>query len=232
MRLFIDQTFDGFDDRDSGAVFSDLEFRRCHFEGCTLSLTSKPSLRSTVRNVRLIECSETGMTLRSAIVEDVVVDDFKTHGQPFFIDGAVFKHVVLRGRIEDIVISPLIGSSREWERPQPAFDKANAEYYRHVDWALDISQAEFKAFTFRGGIPVHLIRRDPETQVIVTRQKAIDGKWRELAYQDGLCKTSLDLFLKREDPATILVAPKRHRKFPNYLADLQLLREAGVAEPD
>jgi hypothetical protein len=30
----------------------------------------------------------------------------------------------------------------------------------------------------------------------------------------------------------VLIAPKRHRKFPLYLEDLKLLREAGVAEPD
>jgi hypothetical protein len=38
--------------------------------------------------------------------------------------------------------------------------------------------------------------------------------------------------LQQELPDTVLIAPKRHRKFPLYLEDLQLLREAGLAEPD
>ena len=33
-------------------------------------------------------------------------------------------------------------------------------------------------------------------------------------------------------PDMVTVAPKRHRKFHSYLHDLQLLRKAGIAEPD
>lgn len=62
-RIFEGQEFEGFHDHNwglpwslprPGRLFEDLEFRRCTFVTCTLSVTKKPKLRSTVRNVRLL----------------------------------------------------------------------------------------------------------------------------------------------------------------------------------
>src|SRR6202021_28063 len=102
MRVFEEIEFhrDAFADRDSTAVYEGLEFNRCYFQSYFLSLTSNPALRSTVRNVRLSECSQRGCTLYAAIVEDVLVDGFKTHGQLVRAHGAVFNRVVLRGKID------------------------------------------------------------------------------------------------------------------------------------
>ena len=111
------------------------------------------------------------------------------------------------------------------------FRAANAEYYRHVDWALDISQGEFKELDIRD-VPVRLIRRDPETQFIVKREVALRGHWRNLDFRETLWRTWISEFLEHEEQDVVLVAPKRHPKFRSYLADLQLLRRAGVAEPD
>jgi len=53
-----------------------------------------------------------------------------------------------------------------------------------------------------------------------------------LPLKQTLWKTTLNLFLQDDKPDVVLAAPKRHRKFRDYLADLKLLQEAGVAEPD
>lgn len=53
MQVFANQTFKDFDDRDSGAVFSDMKFDHCHFDGCLLSKTQNPNLRTTIRNIFL-----------------------------------------------------------------------------------------------------------------------------------------------------------------------------------
>jgi hypothetical protein len=100
---------------------------------------------------------------------------------------------------------------------------ANANFYDRVAWALDISEGEFKELDIRG-IPAHLIRRDPETQFVLTREKALQGRWRDLEFQETVWYTWIAHFLKSGDSAVVLIAPKRHRKF------LQLLRAAGVAE--
>jgi hypothetical protein len=231
MRVFQHETFRGFTDFDSGATFSDLEFYDCEFHGSTISVAHSPRLRSTVRNVRLIGCSQLGCSIESAICEDVLVDGLKTNGQLVMTFGAAFKHVVLRGRIESLLITNrLFGGFGTTEERQAFFD-ANAQYYRNVDWALDISQAEFKDFEIRG-VPARLVRRDPETEGIVTREKALGGSWRTLSFKSKVTPTCLDLFLERQDPDYVFVAPKRDACFRDYLADLRLLRKAGIVEPD
>jgi hypothetical protein len=77
-----------------------------------------------------------------------------------------------------------------------------------------------------------LIRRDPATQVVVTRDKAMQGTWRNVDLSGTHWATSLQFMLNRGDEDIVLVAPKRHRKFKVLLDGLKRLRDAGVAEPD
>jgi hypothetical protein len=129
------------------------------------------------------------------------------------------------------MISPAVAPGSATQRQQNAFDEANAAYYAGVDWALDVSEAEFEEVDIRR-VPARLIRRDPKTQVVVTRERAMEGRWREL----DLSKTDwagwIDMFLKDGDSDLVLVAPKRDRKYRDLVDGLKALRDAGVAEPD
>lgn len=229
-RIFERREFNHFLDRDSGALFEDVEFRRCSFIGCSISTTRNPSLRSTVRNVRLVGCEQRGCDLDAAVVEEVLVDGLKTNGL-FHAWGAVYRHVTLRGRIGRVMTSPLIATGTATAEEQRAFATANAAYYATVDWALDISEAEFEECDLRG-VPAALVRRDPATQVVVTREKAMQGLWRQLDLKKTYWPTGLEFFLERGEPDVVLVAPKRDRNFQNLLDGLKLLRDSGVAEPD
>ena len=229
-RLFERQSFKCFYDQDSGHTFSDIEFRKCYFESCTISTVRVPHLRSTVRNIKLIGCEQRGCCLDAAIVEDVVVDGLKTNGL-FQTWGAVFKHVALKGKVGQIMISPAVATGTATPSEQRAFDEANSIYYSMVDWALDISEAEFEEADIRG-VPARLVLRDPETQVVVTREKAMRGDWRGLDLSKGAWDTAIEFFLERGEPDVVLVAPKGHRQFRRMLAELKALRDAGIAEPD
>jgi hypothetical protein len=233
-RLYEDQEFEGFRDRESGAVFSDLEFRRCTFRGCDISITRDPQLRSTVRNVVLRDCTyaRNPAGFSCPIVEDVVVENLRIEDllQTW---GAVFRHVTLRGRIGRLMISTNLRQSYSTSAGAiRAFDEANAAYYSVADWALDLSQAEFSGECDIRGIPARLIRRDPATQIVVTRARAMEGRWRELELERTYWAGWIELFLRGRDPDVVLVAPKRSRRFKELLAGLELLRKAGVAEPD
>jgi hypothetical protein len=228
--IYNNQKF-SFRDANSGTVFSNLEFQECYFQGCSISVTYSPSLRTTIRDVKLINCSQRGCTIHPAIIEDTLVDGFDTHGQLVQVWGAVFNRVVLRGKIDRLMISSVVDVMRDKPEVQEAFDQANDQYYKSIEWAVDISQASFKELDLRG-VPARLIRRDPETQVVVTREKALRGEWRDLPLSDGLWKTTLHLFLQDNSSDIVLVAPKRHRKFRQYLADLKSLQAAGVAESE
>jgi hypothetical protein len=73
-KIFTNQEFQSFYDRNSGRVFQDLEFRGCRFTSSSVSITRNPRRRSTVRNIRLTQCEEIRCALNAAIVEDVIVD--------------------------------------------------------------------------------------------------------------------------------------------------------------
>jgi hypothetical protein len=227
-RIFEKQTFECFYDRDSGQVFENLEFRHCRFESCGISITLDPKLRSIVRNVKLINCEQQGCAVHSAIVENVLVDGFKTHGFQTF--GAVFKHVTLRGKIGRIMLTPYVMPSIATPEQQRTFEQNNVDYYATVDWALDISEAQAEEIDIRR-VPARLIRRDSETQMVIKREKVMQGGWRK-EFADTYWGHWIELFLKEGDQDAVMVAPKCHRKYRQLLDGLKALRDAGVAEPD
>ena len=129
------------------------------------------------------------------------------------------------------MFSPAVFPGFATLRQQRAFDKANEEYYSTVDWALDIREAEAEEIDIRR-IPARLIRRDPESQVVITRAKAMEGKWRQLNLEKTHWAGSMELFLEWGDWDWVLVAGKRDRNYRRLVDGLKALRDAGVAEPD
>jgi len=233
MTVFENRTFGRLFDRDSGRLFNGIEFQHCYFQGCALSLTHSPELRSTVRDVILRDCEQRGCIIEAAVFDTVTVDGLETNGllQTW---ATVCNHVTLRGRIERLMCSSALAPDVDGLAPpshQRRFDDANETFYASVDWALDIREAEFEECDLRG-VPGHLIRRDPSTQVLITRSAAMTGRWRSLDLSDTYWPTALDFFLESQAKNIVLVAPKRHRKFKRYLDGLLKLRDCGVAEPD
>jgi hypothetical protein len=221
-----------FFDQDSARTFEDFEFLRCRFENCSLSMTRDVKLRSTFRRIRMVQCEAARCTLESGIVEDVLVDGLRTSGV-LHAWGAVFKHVTLRGKIDRIMLSQFVRAVAGATADQAAaFEAANAAYYAGVDWAVDIAEAEFQEAELRG-VPGNLVRRDPRTQVLITREKAELGRWKDIDLTDTHWATSLDFFLRDTTlPSIVLVAPKRSRDFARLRDGLERLRAAGVAEPN
>jgi hypothetical protein len=245
MRIFEKQTFENLSNdllipwpfRKASYVIEDLEFHNCTFLNCALSLTHDVRKRTIVHRVTLSNCKERGCKLYPAIVEDMLIDNLSTHHLQSW--GAVFKHVTLRGLIGPLMLSDMVTPAQPNSPLQRAFTEANAAYYTGVDWALDIREAEFENDVDLRGVPGHLIRRDPETQVLVTRAKALEGKWRNLKLERTYWPTAIEFFLKESHlDALVLVVPKHLKSsslWPwtrqDLLNGLKLLREEGIAEP-
>lgn len=231
MRAFSNETFDGWDEFDSGRTHQDVQFVGCTFQSCSLALGERDlTKRARVINAELRKCTVAACSVTATVFEDVLVDGLKTSGL-FQTWAAVFKHVTLRGKVDRVMFSPFFHPGY----PESAFQKevarANAEFYAAADWALDIREAEFKDFDCRG-VPSRLVRRDPETQVMVTRERAL-GCGDALRAGGPYWESWLKLFLQDgwyED--AVLVAPKRDPKRKELVAGLRELRRHGVAEVD
>lgn len=229
-RIFENQVFKDFYDRNSGRVYQDAEFRGCKFIHCTILVGRRRIRRPVVRNVKLLNCAEHNCYFEGAFVEDVLVDGLKTSGL-LRVYGSAFKHVTLRGRVDRLMINSIL-SPIDKTKPehQQAVAQENAAYYATVDWALDISEADFVECDIRG-VPARLIRRDPATQAVVTLEKALEGNWKQLDLSGTWWPTVLE-FLPETGSDGVLVVPKRDPKFRQLLDGLKLLRYAGVAEVD
>ena len=217
----------------------DLVVRRCRFAMFQHPYQQSLGERPTLRRITIERCHFTASDLGPVIVEDAVLDTIWFHRGiwgPQKIVGSAFKRVALRGRIHGSVrFVPSIDWSlhRALEAAvDDPFVRANQRYYDDVDWALDISAAEFTGIEMSlCDIPARLIRRDPETQVVVTRESAARGDWR--AASEGSSQwVAIERFLQAGFGDTVLVAPTRSKYVEADVAAFRRLRDIGVALAD
>jgi hypothetical protein len=131
---------------------------------------------------------------------------------------------VIRGK----VLPPLHMPKGEQERIMARWDWANSVYSQTVDWALDITEASYAELEI-SGVPAPLIRRNAENTAVVTRQCALEGKWRELAYNRGVFPIAIGMLIDEGYDDVVLIAGPRSKRYVEDLEDLQMLRDAGVA---
>ncbi len=224
---------DSFYDRGESLKLEDMRFVGCEFSSCALSLTKDITRRSIARNIEIFNCSANGCDIGPAILEDIQVNGLNTNDL-LIIWGALFNRVKLSGTIGKIKINHFVHHVDRTELTQGPFDNYRNNFYNSIDWALDISEARFKGFDMRG-IPARLVRRDPETQVVITRERALKSGWQVgLSPSNTLWPFMIDLFISDGDADMVLVAPlgAPKKKRDELIKDLKELRELGVAEPN
>jgi hypothetical protein len=227
---FEKQDIHGYHDPDRIVTVADMEFAKCKITGSGFGYRHSPdfSLRSSAKNIRLVGCHVRKCLIGPALLEDIYIENLNS--DLTIVWGALFKHVSIKGRCDKLMIHGA-NDSGMFGRELTQYWALCDEFYETVDWALDISEAEFNDFCIRTrGVPTHLVRRDPETQAVIRRDKAIDGKWRNLGVS-SLTQIFFKEFLRDELPSFILVAPKRHKQdFKEVIEDIRRLRDAGIAE--
>jgi hypothetical protein len=217
-----------------------IELKGCTFAECQAPRQRTLADRPTVRNVTLSRCHFAASELGAVVAEDCTIDTIWFHRGiwgPQRIEGCALKHVTARGNVTGAVaFSP---SHAWWTASKRAsviddpIVAANQRYYETVDWALDISEARFTGIDMsRCDIPARLIRRDPETQVVVTRDNVSNGDWATACAGSGGWQIAIEDFLAGGLPNTVIVACRRGRYFKGQLAAIERLRDIGVALPD
>jgi hypothetical protein len=234
MIRFEKQTFDQIHSGPPGGVHGGYEFDRCTFFGCGLGgRDDDPARRTYVRDVHARRCRFDRCGVGPAFFDEATIDGATIVGN-LIIFGAVFRHVTLRGPIRGNVI---YNAEYEWSvmptydpRAAEAFREANTAHWASVDWALDISEARCSSLEIRG-IPARVIRRDPATQVVVTRETALEGRWRSLDLGPGW-GFAIGFIARGEAPDGVLVGSTIGKRVAADAAVFRLLREEGIAEPD
>jgi hypothetical protein len=234
-RIFQSQSFTQVRDVAPRQRYEDLEFRACTFEDCSVGQTGPdPHQRSFIRNVQFIRCTFKPNAIGPVVLEDVVIErPLLRHGRAMpFVLGVALNRVTIRGFVNALwFLIPDDVSLMDHDRGA-AMRRWNADFYSTVDWALDISDAEFATFDFRPGIPARLIRRDPATQVIIRRDAALEHDWASLRLPDSAWNVGMERFLESGHPDHVFVAEKRNRRFAAQSESIAMLRALGVALPD
>jgi hypothetical protein len=235
MKRYENQEFTSRYDPDAILSFSDMEFVKCKFLGGGFGYRHAPdfSQRTSASNIIIKDCEVRKFGIGPALLSDIHIENLRS--DVVIVWGAVLRHVTIKGRFDKLMIHGITGHG-DIEVGQPGMYRYRElcdSFYNTIDWALDISQAEFDDFCIRThGVPAHLIRRDPESQVVVQRQKAIEGDWRKIGVS-GLTQIFFKTLIDEIVPASVLVAPKRNKKdCKDILEDIRKLRDAGIADAD
>lgn len=213
--------------------FHDLYLHDCAFDNCGLSMVKYPQRMSRVRNVTLSQCRVVNSEIKPCVFEDVVVEDLSTN--PILLVWAAFlRRVTLKGKIGKINLNLTPEAFCTDADRLRQFETARAAFYAETDWALDISDARLLGLRCEG-VPLHLIRRDPQTQVILDKrgryrgQQALDASF---AKAFPVADSVLRGFDESDRPAMLLAAsmgaPKKRRD--EELGAIAELRTLGFLE--
>lgn len=236
MKEFKNKAFSRIFDRGNRLCLEDMFFDQCLFENCALSLTQDISRMSEVRRVELVDCAVNGCSTGPLIASEIRISNLKT-SELLILWSPYLDRVELSGEIGKMKVNVAADPSTRGKPTQKIFDEFREDFYSSVEWALDISKARFKEFDIRG-VPGRLIRRDPESQVLITRDRALQvatpGWERQLDPSNKLWPFMVSLFLGDGDADAVFVAPLGAAKAKRdpLLKGLQELRRIGLAEPE
>ena len=215
-------------DRGSGRIVQNIDLRHCSFSGCSLASGDDPRKRTVIRRLSASDCRISGRfgMVGAAILEETTIRNFRS-GQILIFSGAAFRRVVLKGHLPSINFNEMIPFGPISPEKAERFLRANLEFYLRADWALDITEAESPGLKL-SCIPGELIRRDPATQILVSKSRLIGGRWESLPLPP-ITRIQVERCLKDNFENQVIVAGKRSSHFAEEMRGIDILRREGIA---
>jgi hypothetical protein len=209
---------------------SNVAISNSYFENCSFGYGKSffGDRYDSVSNSVFTNCKIRGCLVGRAVVRRCEFSNIDI--DELFCWGTVFDQVVIRGKVNFLVLHGISGSS-----PVPNDHRFRKKFYEGVDWALDISEVTSNNFDIRtGAIPPRLVRRDKETQFLVTTGgRELSSELIERLPVSALTKTHLKLMRMEHQDDSILIAPTLDRElFKETIRDLVVLKGEGLLVDD
>jgi hypothetical protein len=217
------QKFDNLKSVGSGRVLDGFELVRCEFNGGGLAQYDDPRMSLRVVDARLEGCVVKRCAAHGVVFEEVNMNN-ATIRPNLNLEACAFKHVVLSGKIGSMMVTPPNHALPAQMRAE--FEMGILDFYADVDWALDITRAEFTEADLYY-LPGHLIRRDEETQFLLHRDRVKGIDTADLPPYAGV---AVSRFEASPFDSLVAVAPRRSKDFEQRLSELSELRRLGVAD--
>lgn len=199
-------------------AFSNLELSDVKFQNASLRGGPMPDDIRKVSNVTLTNTRVARSLVQNLALSKVVVDGCVTE-TPMRLENCFFDEVVMKGDVGRWHVS--------LELFMPSLRKYASEFYIDVVWALDIREARFADAIFRG-IPTDKVRRDPERQFVLRKDKLReDDSWKRLAKP---LSNRITFWLRLDGDTELLVANDLAPTFELELERYRTLRDAGFAD--
>jgi uncharacterized protein YjbI with pentapeptide repeats len=219
----------------------DRKFVKCNFNSCRLSVPFNiiPEERTKVINCSFENCEFSGSNFQSKGFLQKVLFHNISQNDYMSIGGVIFDRVTFKGKFDKWILDSnhrgmVVNFNSITESEYTVLDNYAQEQYEKIDWALDISEADFKECELRSSIPAHLVKRNPETQMLIKYEKVIRSNWEKNSTLKGnrgevFCRWVANTY--KMD--TVIVAPVRNKKlFAEYMEGIQRLRAEGIGELD
>lgn len=211
-----------------GSAFEALRVANSSFDNCGMSLSKRPSKMSSVRDVHVSNCKVINCEIGPTVLEDVQIDGLDVN-PILLLWSCFFRRVFLAGKIGKIKINLEPFAFCTDAGVLAAFAEQRAAFYEATNWALDISRARFVDFACKG-VPLNLIRRDPQTQVIIRKRDfgGMDMLGSQFADAFPETRTRLSIFSDSDAEEVLLVVPlaaakKRREDWAGGIAELRRL---------
>lgn len=221
MAAFEGDTFSGVKRVGRAGSVSGQEFSKCSFTSCVLAQTDDPEYSLVVEGLRLTDCKVNQCGVQGVHVKESVFDGISCR-QPQLLHACIFERVTLRGKIGSF---NLLGPHPSLKKRDSFVDSMVAKY-RLVDWALDISEAEFAEVELTY-LPGSLVRTDGETQIVLHRER-LSGVEQD-AFPD-YASVWMRRFALTPFESMVVAAPKRSEHFHGYMRDIKWLVDSGLAD--
>lgn len=216
--------------RVDSARIVDTTFTRCKFDDCSLGELferAKGTARTVVRGVQAIRCIFRSTHVRHIAFEDCLLDS-PTVTLGASLAGCTFNRVVIRGRLGLTTIEPWAAREDDDTPQTRAVDRAIADYYRDVAWALDIREADASDLRIES-IPLRLVRRDPERQLLPRPEQVSHPAWKSAVVAEAFWVFDLARDVQRNGAIFLIHARDTAREVERQAA-LSELRAAGVLD--
>jgi hypothetical protein len=217
-------------------------FINCFFHACRLSVPYNlvPEDRTRMIDCVFENCEFNGRSnfqdkgyLQNVLLHNIKNSDYMRIG------GIIFDRVIFKGKFDKWILDSshfgmMVDYQMIGEEESVPLDIYAESEYKNIEWALDISEAEFKECDLRPSIPAHLVKRNKETQILISYKNAIDIKSKNyIELKNYKAQSFFNYTIGSTKKDTIFVAPLRNpKKFKEYMEAFKILREEGIAKLD
>lgn len=245
MKIIDTQKFEDLEFK-SDEIIENISFEKCEFNNIILSFRPDdvPVNRTNLKNCIFKDCIIDGRTSSQdkIYLENVVFDNIKIPNDLLRLNGTIFNKVTLKGNFDRILLNSghfgmvYVNKNESIEHIDESQLNSLNQYvedeYKNSDWALDISQGEFRECEIHN-VPAHLVKRNPETQILIRYEKVKNSNWENNnKIQNSYAKYFCGRVMKTENDR-VFIAPVRNKKqFVIEMEAIKILREEGIADLD